>query len=774
MDYRLTPKMMWIVVITLLFMDVAKAIGIHESSSLYNSLHYYETLHHVHMKHTITKRSVEGSPTHKVVEFDSLGRHFKLYLQPRRGLLNDHFKVVSIDGKNNEKLVPWQEGGFYEGHVFGELHSEVHAYWEGDAMTGTITTPDDTYVYEPSWRHLPESNNYTMIAYRRNDLKNKQSQGGQNSSFCGYVHVDPKEDGGHVIEDDNQGEAREKRQSTFTPTKNTCPLLLVADYRFFREMGQSNIYRTTNYLIGLIDRVDALYRRTDFDSSYKGMGFEIKEIRVHEEPTETIKNEEHYNMERLIWPTKPLLEVFSRNDFSAFCLAHLMTAQAVESGDIGMLGLSYVGSPDINTPGGVCTKGGVLGLAYIASPRSYSVGGICSSAYFKGGYTLYLNTGWSSALNRYGNRILTQEADLVTAHEFGHNWGSEHDPDTAACSPGSFDNGKYIMYAYSVSGYDTNNKYFSPCSKRFVSSVLEAKSDFCFTQKAAKFCGNSKVEEGEECDAGVNGKKDMDPCCTPNCYLRPNAKCSSYNTVCCIGCQIAPTTEVCQEEAEIDATCEGKAYCDGRTTVCPPPISKDNGTECVENGTCINGACVNFCESKGLVPCICDKLEEACLWCCKEKEVGSTCTPYTKLDGKAILLSDGKPCVRGYCEAGICKEQVQDLVTRFWSIIEHIDVNTIVQFMRANIVGTILVFSIILWVPASCIVSYIDKKRLREEKDVVGWMSAENVSRVMEKDRHRVRRIEGVTRRPMAGSVVRRMEPGPTVGGGVPHPATVV
>lgn len=25
--------------------------------------------------------------------------------------------------------------------------------------------------------------------------------------------------------------------------------------------------------------------------------------------------------------------------------------------------------------------------------------------------------------------MITREADLVTAHEFGHNWGSEHDPD---------------------------------------------------------------------------------------------------------------------------------------------------------------------------------------------------------------------------------------------------------------------------------------------------------------------------------------------------------
>jgi len=42
-----------------------------------------------------------------------------------------------------------------------------------------------------------------------------------------------------------------------------------------------------------------------------------------------------------------------------------------------------------------------------------------------------LNSGLSSSRNHYGQRVITREADLVTAHEFGHNWGSEHDPDVS-------------------------------------------------------------------------------------------------------------------------------------------------------------------------------------------------------------------------------------------------------------------------------------------------------------------------------------------------------
>lgn len=80
--------------------------------------------------------------------------------------------------------------------------------------------------------------------------------------------------------------------------------------------------------------------------------------------------------------------------------------------------------------------------------------------YFKNGYTLYLNSGLSSSRNHYGQRVITREADLVTAHEFGHNWGSEHDPDIPECSPSASQGGSYLMYTYSVSGYDVNNKVF--------------------------------------------------------------------------------------------------------------------------------------------------------------------------------------------------------------------------------------------------------------------------------------------------------------------------
>lgn len=45
---------------------------------------------------------------------------------------------------------------------------------------------------------------------------------------------------------------RVKRQTDtyeYTPTKTRCPLLLVADYRFYQEMGASSTKTTINYLV---------------------------------------------------------------------------------------------------------------------------------------------------------------------------------------------------------------------------------------------------------------------------------------------------------------------------------------------------------------------------------------------------------------------------------------------------------------------------------------------------------------------------------------------
>ncbi|XP_064090415.1 ADAM 17-like protease isoform X1 [Macrobrachium nipponense] len=701
--------------------------GLFGSRPHHPNLRYYEIIDSSAFKHHIVKRGTSESNHRfnkiKEVQFSALGRDFRLILNPRKGLLHPLFKAYAIDGAGNEKVIHVDHENFYEGRVFGEKLSEVSAHLEDGVMTATIHTIDDTYHIEPSWRHIPDTTSESMIVYRGSDMK--YSWEDQHPTLKGRKMCDYVKEGNETTERDDDDEdwlegydtsdgvifeavsgdipggsprRRVKRQQpdtyNFNVEKTRCPLLLVADYRFFREMGGSNYKTTVNYLISLIDRVDKIYENTVWkdtsdNSGFSGMGFVIKKILVHQEWNQVNTNHVHYNMEKASWDVRNLLEVFSREySHKDYCLAHLFT--------------------DIKF------EGGILGLAYVGSPRRNSVGGICTPEYFKNGHTLYLNSGLSSSRNHYGQRVITREADLVTAHEFGHNWGSEHDPDRPECSPSASQGGSFLMYTYSVSGYDINNKRFSPCSLKAIRGVLMAKSSRCFTEPEESYCGNQRVEGQEDCDAGLVGQDDIDMCCDKHCKLRAEAKCSDRNSPCCLGCQFMSRGFKCREKQP--ATCENEARCEGNKAECPKAKPMEDGTPCIEKGKCLGGVCQPYCETQDMQSCMCDTIDDACKRCCR-KNLNDTCFPVTPVD----ILPDGTPCIHGFCNKGKCEKTVQDVVERFWDIIEDININTVLMFLRDNIVGTVIIISVIIWVPASCIFSYVDRRRQDEYHKYVRW-----------------------------------------------------
>ncbi|XP_053611491.1 ADAM 17-like protease [Plodia interpunctella] len=705
---------------------------IYGSCSIYKNLRYFETLHASSFTHHIEKRGAKLSNhpfnTIKELHFKTHGKQFRLILHPHSSVLHSNFKAYEVDGDGKESTVHVDRDNFYTGRVFGEITSDVKLHMENGMITGAIHLPEDTYHIEPSWRHLPHLDDGTMITYRSSDIKFSWSDTPHDHAkprVCGYVKdgygldTDEEHEEEPEIDLEQQQEQLEKykylnqslftengsvkaqrvkRQSDYeyTPTKTRCPLLLVADYRFFQEMGASNTKTTISYLISLIDRVHKIYNdtvwqdRQDMDG-FKGMGFVIKKILVHSEPTRVRGGEAHYNMVREKWDVRNLLEVFSREySHKDFCLAHLFTDLKFE--------------------------GGILGLAYVGSPRRNSVGGICTPEYFKNGYTLYLNSGLSSSRNHYGQRVITREADLVTAHEFGHNWGSEHDPDVAECSPAASQGGSYLMYTYSVSGYDVNNKRFSPCSLRSIRKVLQAKSGRCFSEPEESFCGNLRVEGGEECDAGLLGTEDNDMCCDKNCKLRrgQGAVCSDKNSPCCAGCVFAPPGLVCREAAH--SACEGEAICNGVSADCPKAPAIADEHECAERGRCRNGSCVPYCETQGLHSCMCDIVADACKRCCR-KSLNKTCFPVALAD----ILPDGTPCIQGFCNKGVCEKTIQDVVERFWDIIEDININNVLGFLRDNIVGVVVLVTALIWIPVSCIISYVDRRRQSQYQKRSDW-----------------------------------------------------
>ena len=572
----------------------------------------------------------------------------------------------------------------------GEARSHVRLHLEDGVMTGRIQTRDNVYHVEPAWRHADNVDLETMIAYRESDVVTSTDDV---RSKCESARE------GGTVSDDHLKQSlnnRTRRSAHFssvisegkTPRLSRCSLMLVADYRFFKEMGGSSTKTTVSYLISLIDRVHRMYEETDFDG-FTGMGFSIKKILVHTSPTPVKAGILHYNMFRSTWDVRQLLEVFSREPgHRDYCLAHLFTDTKFE--------------------------GGVLGLAYVGSHRRGSVGGICSPRYYKGGHALYLNTGLSSSRNHQGGRVITREADLVTAHELGHNWGSEHDPDIRECSPRAREGGSYLMYTYAVSGYDVNNNKFSPCSLRFIKKVLTAKSSQCFSEPEDAFCGNLRVEGDEECDAGFPGTEERDPCCDQNCRLRPGAECSDKNSPCCDGCRHAGAGQTCRQESL--ATCDREARCSGLGAECPPSPPVEDGVRCEDEGSCRGGRCQTFCEARGGQSCQCDSEEEACQRCCRSILSNSTCSVVRPRQ----QLPSGTPCYQGLCNNGVCEKTKQEVV-RLWDIIDDFNLSTATRAVKDHLVMIVVLISLSIWIPVSVLISWLDAARREEELAETKW-----------------------------------------------------
>uniref|UniRef100_A0A8P4KU53 ADAM metallopeptidase domain 17b n=1 Tax=Dicentrarchus labrax TaxID=13489 RepID=A0A8P4KU53_DICLA len=632
--------------------------------------------------HSVRRRDVQ-TQTHveKMVSFDALQRQFRLYLRTNDELFTDDFRAVIVDEDGQERNYSVNRHNYFTGHVIGEENSRVQAHIDDHEFSAHILTNEAEYNVEPLWRFTSAPPDGRLLIYRSEDIRNLSRL--QQPSVCGYVTSDPV----HLFPDTAAGSfvSRGKRQ-VHDHLKNTCPLLLVADHRFFKHMGREEESTTLNYLIELIDRVDDIYRNTSWDDEFIGYGVQIQQIIIEKRPTAVAAGKSHFNMKgspvkgRDIWDVKKLLEQFSidiAEKAANVCLAHLFTYQDF---DEGTLGLAYVAPSKPDIPGGLCSKGKKV---------------------------IYLNTGLTSTKN-YGKTILTKEADLVTTHELGHNFGAEHDPDNIPhCAPREDQGGKYVMYPIAVSGDHVNNKMFSNCSKHSIVKRLRTKAPSCFKQRNINVCGNSRVEQGEECDPGLL-HIDSDLCCTNECRLKARAQCSDRNSACCKNCRFESEGEVCQEP--ISATCKGHSYCTGNSSECPPPENAPDQTVCLDSGECLNGECIPFCQSVlKLQPCACNETNSSCKVCCRGS--GGVCAPYQDDTGHFLYLRKGKPCTVGFCDgAGKCMKQVQDVIERLWDFIDKLDINTFGKFLADNIVGSVVAFSLLFWVPFSILVHCVDKK----------------------------------------------------------------
>ncbi|KAH0518532.1 Disintegrin and metalloproteinase domain-containing protein 17 [Microtus ochrogaster] len=626
-------------------------------------------------QHSVRKRDLQSAAhLETLLTFSALKRHFKLYLTSNTERFSQNFRVVVVDGKEESEYSVKWQD-FFSGHVVGEPDSRVLAQIGDDDVTIRINTDGAEYNIEPLWRFVNDTKDKRMLVYKSEDIKDVSRL--QSPKVCGYVKADSEELLPKGLIDREPSEEfirRVKRRAEPNPLKNTCKLLVVADHRFYKYMGRGEESTTTNYLIELIDRVDDIYRNTSWDNA----GFKGYGIQI--EQIRILKSPQD---------VKPGERHFN--------MAKSYPNEEKDAWDVKML-LEQFSFDIAEEASKVCLAHlftyqdfdmGTLGLAYVGSPRANSHGGVCPKAYYSpvGKKNIYLNSGLTSTKN-YGKTILT--------------------------------------------------KMFSNCSKQSIYKTIESKAPECFQERSNKVCGNSRVDEGEECDPGIMYLNN-DTCCNSDCTLKPGVQCSDRNSPCCKNCQFETAQKKCQEA--INATCKGVSYCTGNSSECPPPGDAEDDTVCLDLGKCKAGKCIPFCKrEQELEPCACRDTDNSCKVCCRN--LSGPCVPYVDAEQKNLFLRKGKPCTVGFCDMnGKCEKRVQDVIERFWDFIDQLSINTFGKFLADNIVGSVLVFSLIFWIPFSILVHCVDKK-LDKQYESLSLFHHSNIEMLSSMDSASVRIIK--------------------------------
>jgi disintegrin and metalloproteinase domain-containing protein 17 len=582
---KIEIEVLWTTTLLLSWLGHTLALEIPAHHSLHDALHHFEVMHvsqlsHHPPPHTSLPHNKDTIHLH----FRTLDRDFNLILTPSLSTVHNSLHVTIVSERGEEKI-PFPFTHFYNGYLLGSPDSHVIAHLQprSGLLTASLHTPTEVYYVEPLSRHLPESHDSHMISYKHSHLKFNLT-GKSLQHFCGnHDSTSPGKQTSPWKHPTSQTKSIAKDSHNFPSTKlgwgekqrlkrdlsgDVCTLHLVVTPSFHNQTS-NDPDTTALFLIGLISDIDKnIFQEANFPSK---LGLFVTNITIYESVTDPSTPEYARERER---NSEKLLRKFSQADWSDVCLAHLFTAVRFDDER--------------------------LGVAYVASRKSNDVGGICSPLVGDDviGDQETANVGVSSFRNADNRPLLFAEARLVTAHEIGHGWGSEHDPGgNPRCSPPLGRNqGKFLMFPSASDGDQRNNDMLSPCSVDMISNVVQRKGS-CFKERSQLEgrCGNYMVdEEGEECDAGALGLVDKDPCCTADCRLRPTTpdgdtvECSDVNNDCCENCRVSnpESMKVCRTNGEGNANCLRSVFCMGEK-VCPKNVNLTFELRYVdENSTC--------------------------------------------------------------------------------------------------------------------------------------------------------------------------------------------
>jgi len=263
-----------------------------------------------------------------------------------------------------------------------------------------------------------------------------------------------------------------------------CDVLVAFDESLYMEHDGN-----MTYLVDLakdhIKGLNQIFANQVFVDPHESYFFNLKRVQVAFGTCESDLLDEKYDKNCTEQRTA-YLNAFSRHDTSDFCLAYIFTYLDFHNGTAGLA----------------------------------NVGTVCRPAN---------NTGFVTMLNFHQARDL-KESVITLAHEVAHNFNASHDDafeDNSECYNQGFIMDELLNKT--SSDHEDNLRKFSSCSKNSMKAKLvdlmedkdridcfrDVSYDGSFSELHVSLCGNEIVEEGEQCDCGMNQTLCNDPCCYP-------------------------------------------------------------------------------------------------------------------------------------------------------------------------------------------------------------------------------------------------------------------
>lgn len=521
---------------------------------------------------------------------------------------------------------------FLQGSEVSEDTSYAHGTFIKGEFDGTLKTTEEVYYVEPAWKYPEIGQNVDKMAvvYRRSDVRYPKRSC---SSSTRKEHF-------HETSSENNLNFTSRRRRNLGNIAKTCELFIMADHTFFQLAGSRDLEITVSEIVYHVTEADYIFRMTDFDGDSFGdnIGFRISKLNIVHDILAP-----HYNMRSMTLDVEEYLNQFAKYTFDKYCLSTVFTFRDFSKGSIG---LAFTAGPSVfSAPGGLCEK-----------RLKYSMNGVVDYYSFNAVVVSQGNN---------GQKLPKEVVALTLTHELGHAFGSPHDDETSdtSCYPGKKSpSGNFIMFSMNAGIELKNNWQFSHCSKAFIKPVIENKGSCLITNKPP-VCGNMQVEAPEDCDCGNSYSCErVDRCCNPapiytgdsnsyqGCTAVRKDGCSPKSKLCCDNdCKTTHSNTVCRPGTD----CIQETRCDGRSSSCPYPIFKPDGTHCGGgSGKCRMGRCsISLCQMNGLVDCTCTIKSAECRVCCGCVINNRTsCIP---ADWMALTSNTRVYCLPGYpCDNG--------------------------------------------------------------------------------------------------------------------------